>query len=69
MTGRVRGIVKWFDASKGYGYIQWDGGEDVFVHYTAITDKGLKMLAPGQEVEFTLLETVRGLEAAEVIKV
>lgn len=67
---RVRGKVKWFNAAKGYGFIQkaGDGGE-VFVHYSAIQDKGYKSLDEGQEVEFEIVAGPKGEKAENVDKV
>jgi CspA family cold shock protein len=65
LTGRV----KWFNDAKGYGFIeQPDGGEDVFVHFSAITMEGFKTLAEGEEVEFELKQTDKGLQAANVAR-
>ncbi|HEY4688312.1 MAG TPA: cold shock domain-containing protein [Anaerolineae bacterium] len=69
MDNRLRGTVRWFDGSKGYGYIQPEKGAEVFVHYTAIADKGMKMLSPGQRVEFTVTESYRGPLALDVVRV
>jgi len=64
------GAVKWFDEEKGYGFIEREGEqEDVFVHYSAIQEEGFKNLDEGQEVEFEVTETDRGLQAEEVIKI
>lgn len=63
------GKVKWFNDSKGFGFIERDGGKDVFVHYTAITGEGFKTLPEGAQVEFELLETERGPQAANVVVV
>ena len=60
------GKVKWFNETKGYGFIEQDGGKDVFVHYTAIRMDGYRTLREGQEVEFDITETSKGLQAAEV---
>jgi cold shock protein len=60
------GKVKWFNDSKGFGFIERDGGKDVFVHYTAIVGEGFKTLPEGAQVEFELLETERGPQAANV---
>ena len=69
MDKRLRGTVRWFDISKGYGYIQPEDGAEVFVHYTAIVDKGLKTLNPGQSVEFSVKDSYRGPLAADVVRV
>ena len=58
------GVVKWFNAEKGYGFIQVEGGDDVFVHYSAIQEEGFKTLDEGQEVEFEIVEGDRGPQAA-----
>ena len=60
------GKVKWFNDSKGFGFIEREGGKDVFVHYTAISGEGFKTLPEGAAVEFELLETERGPQAANV---
>lgn len=66
---RVKGRVKWFDDSKGYGFIERDGAEkDVFVHYTAIEGKGYRSLAEGQEVEFEIADGPKGPQAENVTK-
>ena len=62
------GKVKWFNETKGYGFIEQDGGKDVFVHYTAIRMDGYRTLREGQEVEFDITETSKGLQAAEVTR-
>jgi len=67
MSDRIRGTVKWFSAVKGYGFIEREGGEDVFVHFSAIQDDGYRKLAEGQSVEFTLEEDPKGLRAANVV--
>lgn len=64
----VKGTVKWFNAEKGYGFISTEGGEDVFVHYSAIESEGFKTLEEGQAVEFEISEGNRGPQAANVIK-
>ncbi len=62
----MRGIVKWFNNEKGYGFIIYSDIEDIFVHYSAINQKGYKSLIEGQSVEFTLLETDKGYQAKNV---
>ena len=63
---KEQGTVKWFNASKGYGFIQRQTGEDVFVHYSAISMDGYKSLSEGQAVEFEVREGPKGLQAANV---
>ncbi len=66
----ARGKVKWFNDSKGYGFIEQDGGgDDVFVHFSAIQADGFRTLAEGQEVEFEVQSGDKGLFAANVIRV
>lgn len=65
---RAQGVVKWFNDSKGYGFITGPNGEDVFVHYSAIQGEGFKTLTEGQEVEFDLHTGPKGLQAANVKK-
>lgn len=67
MNERVNGTVKWFNASKGYGFIERQGGPDVFVHYSAIQTDGFRTLLEGQQVEFTIEEGPKGLQAANVV--
>jgi len=62
----ARGKVKWFNDAKGYGFIEQDGGEDVFVHFSAIQMDGFKSLAEGQVVEFEVQQGDKGLHAANV---
>ncbi|MCL1905805.1 MAG: cold shock domain-containing protein [Clostridiales bacterium] len=64
----MNGKVKWFNAEKGFGFIERDGGEDVFVHFSAIQGDGFKTLDEGQGVEFDIVEGPRGLQAANVTK-
>lgn len=66
---RVIGTVKWFNAAKGYGFIARDGGEDVFVHFSAIEGAGYRNLEEGQQVEFTLQKGDKGWQAADVKKI
>jgi CspA family cold shock protein len=63
---RETGTVKWFNATKGYGFITREGGDDVFVHYSAIESDGYKTLNEGQRVEFTITQGPKGLAAANV---
>lgn len=70
MAEKKQGKVKWFNNAKGYGFIeQPEGGGDVFVHYSAIMDKGFKTLDEGQVVEFELVQGPKGQQAENVIKV
>lgn len=62
------GTVKWFSAEKGYGFIEVEGQDDVFVHYTAIEGEGFKTLEEGQTVTFDIVEGNRGPQAANVVK-
>lgn len=62
------GTVKWFDARKGYGFIQQDNGEDVFVHFSNITMEGFKTLNEGEKIEFDIVEGEKGLHARNVRK-
>ncbi|CAJ1315776.1 cold shock domain-containing protein [Paenibacillus sp. PK4536] len=64
----MKGTVKWFNAEKGFGFIEVEGGEDVFVHFSAIQSDGFKSLDEGQAVEFDITEGNRGPQAANVIK-
>ncbi len=69
MSERIIGTVKWFNGSKGYGFISREGGEDVFVHYSAIQGEGFRNLQEGQRVEFTVERGPKGLQAANVTPV
>lgn len=64
----MKGTVKWFNDTKGYGFITPNSGEDVFVHFSAIVADGFRTLAEGDVVEFDLQQTDRGLHAAKVIR-
>jgi CspA family cold shock protein len=66
MSERVLGTVKWFNGGKGYGFIEREGGEDVFVHYTAIVGEGFRNLDEGQRVEFDIEQGAKGLQATNV---
>lgn len=63
-----KGTVKWFNAEKGYGFIQKEDGGDVFVHYSAIQDEGFKTLEENEEVSFEVVEGDRGPQAASVVR-
>ncbi|TDM23406.1 cold shock protein CspA [Macrococcoides canis] len=63
-----QGTVKWFNAEKGFGFIEIEGENDVFVHFSAINQEGYKSLEEGQEVEFEVVEGDRGPQAANVVK-
>jgi len=67
MSERVTGTVKWFSTDKGYGFIQRPGDSDVFVHYSAIHGTGFRTLSEGQQVEFTVEQSPKGLQAANVV--
>jgi cold shock protein len=69
MSERVLGTVKWFNASKGYGFIERQDGPDVFVHFTAIQSDGYRSLQEGQRVEFSIEKGPKGLQAAKVVPV
>ena len=69
MSVREQGIVKWFNDSKGFGFIQRNSGEDIFVHFRAIQGDGYRSLQDGQKVEFIVVEGQKGLRAEEVTKV
>lgn len=64
---REQGVVKWFNATKGYGFIRRESGEDVFVHFSAIEGDGYKSLNEGQPVEFEVVRGPKGLQAARVV--
>ncbi|MEW6404583.1 MAG: cold-shock protein [Chloroflexota bacterium] len=66
MSERINGTVKWFNGSKGYGFIERSGGADVFVHFSAIQGDGFRNLQEGQQVEFTVEQGPKGPQAANV---
>lgn len=68
MSAREQGVVKWFNDSKGFGFIQRENGEDIFVHFRAIQGEGYRSLKDGQKVEFNVVEGQKGLQAEEVVK-
>jgi CspA family cold shock protein len=63
---RIVGTVKWFNATKGYGFLAREGGEDVFVHFSAISMSGYRSLTEGQQVEFSVEQGPKGLQAVNV---
>ncbi len=67
MSDRYVGTVKWFNATKGYGFIGREEGDDVFVHFSAIQMEGYRRLKEGQQVEFSIEEGPKGLQAANVV--
>ena len=64
----IKGTVKWFDVKKGFGFIQQEDGNDVFVHYSNISGNGFKVLEDGESVEFEVVEGNKGLQAENVVK-
>ncbi len=64
----MHGKVKWFNNDKGYGFIEYDNLEDIFVHYSAIVKDGYKTLSEGSLVNFKLVETSKGLQAIDVVE-
>jgi len=67
MSEKEQGTVKWFNGGKGYGFIEREEGEDVFVHFNAIVGDGYKNLEEGQRVEFSVVQGEKGLQAEEVV--
>ena len=68
MSERTAGTVKWFSRAKGYGFIEREGGDDVFVHFSAIQGEGFRNLEEGEQVEFTIESSPKGPHAADVTK-
>ncbi len=64
----MKGTVKWFDVKKGFGFIQQEGGDDVFVHHSNIAGNGFKVLEDGESVEFEVVDGNKGLQAQNVVK-
>ena len=64
----AQGTVKWFNDAKGFGFVRMDDGKEVFVHYSAIVDKGFKSLAEGDTIQFDVVEGPKGPQAANVVK-
>ncbi len=67
MSDKISGTVKWFNESKGFGFIEREGGPDVFAHYSAISGGGFKTLSEGQRVEFTVANGAKGPQAENII--
>jgi len=67
MSEKEQGTVKWFNGSKGFGFIERESGDDVFVHYSAIKSDGFRTLAEGQRVEFVVTEGQKGPQAQDVV--
>jgi len=67
MSERIIGTVKWFNANKGFGFIEQPEGEDVFVHYSALQSEGYRSLDEGQRVEFSIERGPKGLQASNVV--
>jgi len=67
MSGTVTGTVKWFNESKGFGFIEQQGGPDVFAHFSAITGTGFKTLTEGQSVSFTITQGQKGPQAENIV--
>ena len=68
MSERVTGTVKWFSGQKGYGFIEREGGDDVFVHFSAIQGEGFRNLEEGDQVEFTIESGPKGPQATNVVR-
>lgn len=67
MSEVIKGSVKWFNESKGFGFLEQDGGPDVFAHFSAIQGNGFKTLAEGQRVEFTVTQGPKGPQAENIV--
>jgi CspA family cold shock protein len=67
MAERIQGTVKWFNGSKGFGFIERQGGDDVFVHFNAIVGEGYRNLNEGDRVEFVVVQGQKGLQAQDVV--
>lgn len=69
MSNKIQGTVKWFNESKGFGFIEQQGGPDVFAHFSAIVSEGFKTLIEGQAVEFNVTQGQKGLQAENILAV
>ncbi|BCD98900.1 MAG TPA: cold-shock protein [Marinagarivorans sp.] len=69
MSNTVKGTVKWFNESKGFGFIEQESGPDVFAHFSAISGSGFKTLAEGQKVEFTVTQGQKGPQAENIVAI
>ena len=68
MADRITGVAKWFNAQKGFGFIEREGGKDVFVHFSAIQGEGYRNLTQGEKVEFAIEDSEKGPQAVSVVK-
>lgn len=69
MSNTVTGVVKWFNEAKGFGFIEQQGGADVFAHFSAITGNGFKTLAEGQSVSFSITQGPKGPQAENIVAI
>ena len=69
MSDKITGTVKWFDEQKGFGFIEREGGKDVFAHFSSIESAGYKSLAEGQRVEFVVTDGQKGPQAEEIVAI
>ncbi len=69
MSNTVNGTVKWFNEAKGFGFIEQEGGQDVFAHFSAIASTGFKTLAEGQQVQFTVTNGAKGPQAENIVAI